>query len=125
MKLSEAIRLGAMLHPQAFRQVQRYRDLKVVATCAIGAAKEAGYPIYTLWQNLPRCEPHSCPVADCRYGLRRRLYLTSWIAHLNDKHRWTREQIADWVETVEGATSLADTQTTDVVVAGSPSSKGV
>lgn len=25
-------------------------------------------------------------------------YLDSMIVHLNDKHRWTREQIADWLE---------------------------
>ena len=24
------------------------------------------------------------------------------IPHLNDEHKWTREQIADWVESYEG-----------------------
>lgn len=28
---------------------------------------------------------------------------TVLIAHLNDHHSWTREQIADWVETIEAA----------------------
>ncbi len=31
-----------------------------------------------------------CPVEGCsRFA---------WISHLNDDHRWTREQIADWLE---------------------------
>ena len=99
MRLSEAIRLGAMLHPQTFGRVGRYDDgAKVVATCALGAAKEAGYFVGGLF--AVRCERQRCPDAKCLYGRRRRVYLTSWIAHLNDKHRWTREQIADWVDTV-------------------------
>jgi hypothetical protein len=29
------------------------------------------------------------------------------IAHLNDYHKWTREQIADWVETMEPVAAAA------------------
>ena len=43
MKLSEAIRLGAMMHPQAFRKTVVCDEYgKVVATCALGAARGAG-----------------------------------------------------------------------------------
>ena len=95
MQLSEAIRLGAMLHPQqAFGTYRRFNDEgQVVATCAIGAAGQAGY----------RGDEHrsvllmrtSCPVCEFREALR------CVVAHLNDKHLWTREKIADWVATIE------------------------
>jgi hypothetical protein len=29
------------------------------------------------------------------------------VTHLNDDHRWTREQIADWVATIEQAEDVA------------------
>jgi hypothetical protein len=28
-------------------------------------------------------------------------YLSSVIIHLNDDHAWTREQVADWIETLD------------------------
>ncbi len=63
----------------------------VIATCALGAAREAGY-----WEddaiNAARV---SCP--HCGYDAPR----LGIVVHLNDHHRWTREQIADWVESQE------------------------
>ena len=35
-----------------------------------------------------------CPAEGCR----KRLTLASILVHLNDDHRWTREQIAVWLE---------------------------
>ncbi len=35
-----------------------------------------------------------CPVEGCR----KRLFLAAIIVHLNDDHRWSREQIAQWLE---------------------------
>lgn len=106
MKLSEAIRLGSMLHPQNFGSGRRYRNMRgqfstpahgmVDATCALMAADEAGY--WNIFAN-EHCET-VCPV--CAYANA----LPQMIAHLNDEHRWTREAIADWVETVEPATPL-------------------
>lgn len=40
----------------------------------------------------------SCPKQDCPYSFRP---LVSIIPHLNDAHQWTREQIADWLETLD------------------------
>lgn len=105
MKLSEAIRLGSMLKPQAFGMISHDGG-----TCAIGAAYDAvGIDIFHLRDSLPIAEramvvygklpmlqtASECPV--CGYLLEVGFVLT----HLNDHHRWTREQIADWVETVE------------------------
>lgn len=97
MKLSEAIRLGAMLKPQGFGRATT--GPRATATCALGAAYQASgsqhswgslcqhFPILSRleWVECPECRvPHETP-----------------IPHLNDDHRWTREQIADWLETIE------------------------
>jgi hypothetical protein len=117
MKLSEAMRLGAMMTTQAFGQIETEDG-----TCALGAAIQAA-----------GCK--SCRVTNLSQGLRTRpispdavaMELISipneWYAllkhdtacpacglvqatsiqipHLNDDHRWTRERIADWLEPFE------------------------
>lgn len=99
MRLSEAMRLGAMLRPQAYGA---FTD--GVGTCAFGAANEAlgldvndsnGYEFEALISHKAKC-----PVVGC--GCRRRIVATV-VHHLNDEHYWTREQIADWVESIERA----------------------
>ena len=97
MKLSEAIRLGAMMKPQAFRAL-----VTDDGACALGAALlavgAASQPYsravldrwpwaLTVSANCPSCGC-SCPI----FGV---------ITHLNDNHRWTREQIARWVAGIE------------------------
>lgn len=117
MKLSEAIRLGSMMKPQIYGEISSGQG-----TCALGAAIEAAgltpepavpgivtgsgritetakagdIIIHTpeAWHAFFHGY-HPCPA--CRvssYGMRA-------IGHLNDEHRWTRERIADWVETIE------------------------
>ncbi len=100
MKLSEAIRLGAMVKQQATGITSSPRG-----TCALGAALEAvgrdtsqgWFPVYDIWPIA--CEyvvyPGDKHTAD---GL---MLVGSCCWILNDADRWTREQIADWVETVE------------------------
>lgn len=110
MKLSEAIRLGAMLAPQGRRLL---RD--GYGTCALGAALEAAggdcldlgasdvlrvhFPILRLVDiNCPACGISAAQLSSLMshngslYGV---------IGHLNDDHEWTREQIADLVQTIE------------------------
>lgn len=106
MKFSEAIRLGAMLKPQGFRSIAANER-----TCAFGAAYEAvgiltaflgtkDYDrrrdlVYGAFPIIPKL-PHKCFV--CRaFALPDGVIVT----HLNDQHRWTREQIADWIEKIE------------------------
>jgi hypothetical protein len=92
LKLSEAIRLGAMLHPQAFGQLHSSEG-----TCALGAAEDAGFQLASI---LGKNQFYRCPVCG-GFGT-----LPVIIELFNDWHRWTREQIADWVEqTVEQPTS--------------------
>lgn len=106
MRLSEAIRLGAMLKPQGFGD---YWTRGGRATCAIGAACEASgisfadylrsAPVATFEQrhdaNGDRRECPACSVRRSQYSM------TALVIHLNDDHHWTREQIADLVETIE------------------------
>lgn len=109
---SEAIREGAKLHPQGNGElmVNGY-------TCAIGAglvaiggpflayavmdssgdgsAAEVWYPY--LSGPTPLCPERCEDIAawDTSYELMDMLW------HLNDDHEWTREAIADWLETEE------------------------
>jgi hypothetical protein len=110
MRLSEAIRLGAMNRPQAYGS---YFEKETNRTCALGAALDAigllalsggdqqlyvAFPLLNL-QGVP--SPCGCVLVIFADTLGGR------ITHLNDHHHWTRERIADWVESVE----RAETQT--------------
>lgn len=113
MKLSEAIRLGAMLRPQqAFRTLF---DPETGASCALGAAAEAmGLLDTTQWNafvGTGKGPPEwkwiaERPYRRCPVGCARRDDVQELVIHLNNVHRWTRERIADWVATVEPAESL-------------------
>ena len=99
MKLSDAIRLGSSLRRQT-----RNRYFDEGGSCALGAAAEAsGVPyneelgltelrikehLREAFPILATFELRPCPVCGYRYHL---------ISHLNDKHEWTREQIANYV----------------------------
>lgn len=110
MRLSEAIRLGAMLKPQGFGFGSGHPTAS--ATCALGSAYEASN-CGDGWWNLEKCFPivnllpTKCP--SCGDAM------PSMVPHLNDDHRWSRERIADWVELIE--TSLEPAQADPAVVA--------
>lgn len=123
MKLSEAIRLGAMLKPQC-REHLSYHG----ATCALGAAADAigcldvhkyhhGWnAFYATWPILqtPVDPPASLGKFKCQCEL------STWVIYLNDKERWTREQIADWVESIEREQQEPTTERTPARRAGDP-----
>lgn len=113
MKLSEAIRLGALLHPQCFGSNYQYdpHDGHAVATCAIGAAHAAGFDIFgSTLSALARS-----PIFPCR-----KMMLLDVITDLNDMHKWTREQIADWVASVEPDETTDAQSISDDVRVGQP-----
>jgi hypothetical protein len=107
---SEAIREGAKLRPQAFDVLFGNQ-----ATCAVGAGLEAmgcemkeGYGMLNSDVALDtfkylKAAQVECPVANniCGDHVRQQRALIDVIFDLNDVHRWTREMIADWVETEE------------------------
>lgn len=104
MKLSEAMRLGSTLLPQGFGL---FRDHEITA-CAMDAAfiatgdrkkygNSANWP--DSWAAVCR---RNVPCPECGYRASGPLPLVAIIAcHLNDGHRWSRERIADFVETLE------------------------
>lgn len=118
MTLSEAIRLGAALRPQGFGEFERHGR-----TCAIGAAMEAT----AFWQTAVWPEgwmalfnqATTCPDAGCQFAWPVDEARLVWdvIVHLNDHHRWARERIADWVETLERADAAPAAEKADGVVA--------
>jgi len=99
MKLYEAIRLGAMIHPQqGFNQNYTYdEDGNVVASCALGAATTAvgleqmALGFQDVLDLLTVCPSMNHPIPMIRS-------IRNTIIHLNDHHHWTREAIADWLE---------------------------
>lgn len=135
MKLSEAIRAGAKIRPQAYGSLYKtvwrwFRQEK--QSCALGAAFEAGN-CPTITRTVPKGTVSSpfrgdgvAVKEDTEVGFIR--HPDEWdevyyhqtvcpqceksdtvvvlIPHLNDDHRWTREEIALWVERKEN--TLAD-----------------
>lgn len=99
MRLSEAIRLGSVLHRQGFGSFYSILNGEKV-TCAAGAAREAiGAHNFDNWLGDVLRTEHPYRCFECNAFITQNL--CGIIAHLNDAHRWTRERIADWVETVE------------------------
>lgn len=116
MKFSEALRLGLTLRPKACGYF--FSD---GGSCAQGAAAEAaGFPVnnqagsgrtgydgFALRNFLNKTWPElfvtdvKCPVCHLKlsgFGVIAHLNNNDWIS---GDHNWSREAIADWVETVE------------------------
>lgn len=111
MKFTDAIRQGARLKPQGFQ------GMTWENTCVLQAASEgAGInprldsgglaygEIRETWPFLAGEEIHSCPVCSAPGAS------TQWFGpgclleicyHLNDTHKWTREAIADYIDTLK------------------------
>ena len=100
MKLSDAIRLGAMLKPQAVRSWNG---------CALGVAMNAAgvemphsAELFRLWPWLSGVVLAEHPVTGERRSI------VSIIYNLNDARLWSRERIANWVATIEPAEQSLD-----------------
>jgi hypothetical protein len=61
-----------------------------IAACAIGAIDYSDMNYGTMDVEIP-CPACGKVGAECHLTL---------LAHLNDDHRWTRERIADWLDTL-------------------------
>jgi hypothetical protein len=122
MTLSEAIRLGAMLKPKGSNSLFRAGH-----TCALGAALDACGALWSgreevesdmdeVTRRWPICGTRvAWPVADdlpC-FGQEA---VGSIVTELNDTWGWTREQIADWVATIEAQIEQATEQPQPVSV---------
>ncbi len=97
MKLSEAIRLGAMLGPQLRG---RLTSRKENGSCALGSALLATGKART-YNAVKKRWPWIMDYASCPRCMSFNCRINAVITHLNDSHEWTRERIADWVATIE------------------------
>lgn len=117
MKLSEAIRMNGMMKPQGFGPDA---IISADAPCAIGGALQSvgrqsktnslsNYGrLLEIWP-FARRNISNCPASDCcDYRGLTLNHLETVLWHLNDVHAWTRQQIADWVATVEPQEEHAD-----------------
>jgi hypothetical protein len=100
-ELASFIRAGVLRRPT--QAVGHYFE-GTRASCALGAAYEGMYRLpsetgpsnpsrdlewfFACLDNVKRCPAENC---------KKKLSLAALIVHLNDDHRWSREQIADWV----------------------------
>ena len=124
MRLSEAIREGASLRPQAIGVLisRKYTDVgqATFSTCAIAAAFEAVggdiedllAPSYQGVQVISPCDKAVAylkeqgllgkdpMVAYTLEGTDERHPLSDTIMYLNDDDEWSRERIADWLESI-------------------------
>lgn len=116
MALSHAIRLGAMMKPQAFGSTVTANG----DTCARGAALDAiGLLADTpskasaRWYDVEawfwtQITDSVCPVANCPSADKSGTVQYLMAYHLNDYHRWSRERIADWIELHEPEAMLPE-----------------
>jgi hypothetical protein len=130
LRLSDAIRLGAMLRPQ--QAFYRLFDAGTQGTCANGAAAEAVGLLDVSDPFRPRMigiapkdwwwsarDEGACPACPDFVDT-----TTQIVIHLNNEHRWTRERIANFVESRERAQASdvrADAGSTPISAARSPS----
>ena len=103
MKIWEAIREGCRLRPkQAFRSTMDAEG----NTCALGAAMhgigrhpDAAVMIGNLHDAFPEINGrHYSQCPDCGQSTSSFTLPNIIAIHLNDKHKWSRERIADWLE---------------------------
>ena len=107
MRLSDAMRIGAAIRPQCQGGMFRTSSKGIKYSCAVGAIMEgltgrsditvddflyATFPIFS--------KKVSCPV-NHQTMMVPTASLGAIIIHLNDNHGWTRERIADWIDTID------------------------
>jgi hypothetical protein len=100
-ELADAIRVGSQRGPQCFGS---YFDEKG-GSCALGAVYEGVYHlprghgklVPNHLERLFRCLDEMTKRCPHQQGCIKRLPLAAMIVHLNDDHRWSREQIAEWL----------------------------
>jgi hypothetical protein len=118
MELSEAIKAGAKLRPQNYGSLAGWTAYRgEIGSCALGAACEVVGALHIEHRSgsltihtepgLARSvfpllgESLTNEDAPCACEAGEGLTVSAAIAHLNDTHRWTREQIAAWVKGLE------------------------
>lgn len=113
MRLSEAIREGSKQSYQCFNVSRTYDG----GACAMSAARDGlGLSVFDIMpqeiKDIIGSPQHECPLCQCVVSV------GGCIVHLNDRHRMTREAIAEWVEVQEN--KMPQYQPKPVEVVGTP-----
>lgn len=113
-RLSECIRAGAAKRPQGFGDM--FADsVHGIHSCALGAAYEGSTGYYVLRNQVPLL----CNELRVMFPILNRMVsydgissdpLATEIIYLNDARRLTREQIADFVESIEAEEAAKEMQ---------------
>lgn len=101
MKMYEAMRLGSMMWEQAFGVGWSLDGKRCAVVTATSAACVDRFPVYSLKVPCPLGCSHAIPSYFIGEESQPTAHVNQVCAHLNDKHRWTREKIADWLEPIE------------------------
>jgi hypothetical protein len=120
MKASVALRLGATMWPQAFGASKGPDDSKCALNTILCILEVNRLP-YSWMFTSGNDATIQCPVG-CGFHL---IDIASTVVHLNDNHHCSREQIADWLETIEPAEPAEDlveqtNEQTDKQITGKP-----
>lgn len=123
MRLSEAIRAGAATGVRQIKDRLVDYDSGGHDVCAMGAAWIGVGLKRVILNPIDMTCPDEvwpaesaisfdgiCPIENCAhdFGFCRTIF--SYIAHLNDWHIWTFDQIADWVQAQEAIHGIADVE---------------
>jgi hypothetical protein len=85
LRPSEAMRLGCLIAPvQAFDTYMAGNSACALGAVALAMGKNPLDVVFPDWSHCPACSEING--AD------------SLVIHLNDEHRWSREDIATWLE---------------------------
>ena len=152
MRLSESIRLGALIRPQIIGDLasknlpEEYKGRMRYGTCALGAAMEGcGERIGAIYR-MNDIYMEDDVFTETKYGKEWAAHLSDgidvlipcpagcehyrstipvMIPHLNDLHGWTREKIADWAETLEKPKASVEPEPFEKTVNGSKETEKV
>jgi hypothetical protein len=103
--LAEAMRKGAALRPQCFGSYFMFEDrdgkMTPIESCALGAAYEGetgevngNLTLEEMLRVFPDIAGKGCMCSSCGESHT----VCTMVVHLNDTHKWTREQIASWLD---------------------------
>ena len=102
IKPSEAIRLGCLTTRQTFKAYGSGEEACAMGAMVVGLGCVPNQDDYVPRSRAALLAEHAintvsnkgCPVRSCSPAA------DNIVVHLNDDHRWSREQIADWLEGV-------------------------
>src|ERR1700682_837614 len=106
MRLSDAIRKGCTIYAEQYFMGWASRDGRKACVMHTACAGWRGIKVFDVFPSMREAFPILRTMSECPVlGGDSKSTVENIAMHLNDFHRWTREAIADWVETLEmGAT---------------------